>query len=321
MAQIVTSLNSGDSVDPSFRAVYFGCKADIWLFYCFSIFKKIFASPQQIGSGEFDDLVGTPVKNGLEHVERKTLRHLRSYFRGHRQLHAVDDRIDEHRTGMSQGLGELLLHLRRILDAHALDADGLSHGREVRIDKLGSGVEKAGRLLFELDEAERTIVEHDYLHRELELRQAKKIAHQHGESTVAGQRDHLALRESGLSANGLRHRIRHRAVPERADQTTPAVHGEITRRPHGRQADVAGEDGVVACELARPPRNQLGRQRPPGSPPREIVEPLARLGVVFQRGIEMAPIALGDETRQQPAQGGANLADQTKLDWSPATDR
>jgi len=59
---------------------------------------------------------------------------------------------------MSQGLGELLLHLRRILDAHALDADGLSHGREVRIDKLGSGVEKAGRFLFELDEAERTIV-------------------------------------------------------------------------------------------------------------------------------------------------------------------
>src|SRR5882757_8396877 len=133
----------------------------------------------------------------------------KGYFRRHCQLHAVDDRIDEHRTGMSQGLGELLLHLRRILDAHALDADGLSHGREVRIDKLGSGVEKAGRLLFELDEAERTIVEHDHFHRELELRQAQEISHQHGESTVAGQRDHLALRESGLSANGLRHRIRH----------------------------------------------------------------------------------------------------------------
>src|SRR5712672_4843547 len=103
---------------------------------------KLCASPPQIESGELDDLVGTPVKDGLEHVKRKTLRHLRSYLRRHRQLHAVDDRIDQHRTGMSQGLGELLLHLRRILDAHALDADGLSHGREVRIDKLGSGVEK-----------------------------------------------------------------------------------------------------------------------------------------------------------------------------------
>src|SRR5258707_10739953 len=183
------------------------------------LFQKRSASPQQIGSGELDDLVGTPVENGLQHVKCKTLRHLRSYFRRHRQLHAVDDRIDEHRTGMSQGLGELRLHLCRILDAHALDADGLSHGREVRIDKLGSGVEKAGRLLFELDEAERTIVEHDYLHGELELRQAQKIAHQHGESTVAGQRDHLALRESGLRADCLRHRIRHGAVPERSHQT------------------------------------------------------------------------------------------------------
>src|ERR1700737_4767296 len=107
------------------------------------MFQELSAAPQEIGSGELDDLVGTPVKNGLEHVERKTLRHLRSYFRGHRQLHAVDDRIDEHRTGMSQGLGELLLHLRRILDAHALDADGLSYSGGVRSDKLGSGVRTA----------------------------------------------------------------------------------------------------------------------------------------------------------------------------------
>jgi len=35
----------------------------------------------------------------------------------------------------------------------------------------------------------------------------------------------------------------------------------------------------------------------------------------------MAPVALGDKTRQQPMQGGANLADQTKLDRSPTTDR
>src|SRR5258707_11735279 len=115
--------------------------------------QKLSASPQQIRSGELDDLVGTTIEDGLQHVKCKTLRHLRGYFRRHRQLHAVDDRIDQHRTGMSQGLGELLLYLGRVLNAHTLYADGLSHGREVRIDKLGSGVEKAGRLLFELDEA------------------------------------------------------------------------------------------------------------------------------------------------------------------------
>src|SRR6267154_1384504 len=206
------------------RKVRFCRKADTWLVSCFSMFQRISASPPQIRSGELDDLVGTTIENGLQHVKREALRHLHSYFRRHRQLQAVDDRIDEHRTGMSQGFGELRLHLRRILDAHALDADGLGHGREVRIDELGSGVKEAGRLLLELDEAESTIVEYDHLHGELELRQAQKIAHQHGESTVAGQRDHLALRESGLSPDGLCHRIRHRAVPERTDQATPAIH-------------------------------------------------------------------------------------------------
>src|SRR5258706_296458 len=195
------------------RKVRFWRKADTWLVSCFSMFQRISASPPQIRSGELDDLVGTSIENGLQHVKREALRHLRGYFRRHCQLHAVDDCIDEHRTGMSQGLGELLLHLRRILDAYALDADGLSHGREVRIDKLGSGVEKAGRLLFELDEADRRIA-----------------------------------------------RSRDRRAP---------------------------------CAL----------------------------GVVFQRGVEMASIALGDETRQQPAQGGAHLADQTKLDRSPTTNR
>src|SRR5258705_6152601 len=106
-----------------------------------ALFQKLSASPQQIRSGELDDLVGTPIENGLQHVKREALRHLRSYFRRHRQLHAVDDRIDEHRTGMSQGLGELLLHLRRILDAHTLDADGLRHIRAAPAYKIACRVD------------------------------------------------------------------------------------------------------------------------------------------------------------------------------------
>src|ERR1700694_5724893 len=110
------------------------------------MFQRLSASPPQIRTGELDDLVGTTIENGLQHVKRKTLRHLRGYFRRHRQLHAVDDRIDEHRPWRSERLSELPLPLLRILDAHALDADALSHDREVRIDNLGSGVEKAARL-------------------------------------------------------------------------------------------------------------------------------------------------------------------------------
>src|SRR5258705_7814961 len=89
--------------------------------------------------------------------------------------------------------GELLLHLRRILDAHALGVDGLSHGREARIDKLGSGVEKASRLLFELD-SERTLNTITFTG-SLSCDRLRRSPVSMVESTVTGQRDHLALRE------------------------------------------------------------------------------------------------------------------------------
>jgi len=57
------------------------------------------------------------------------------------------------------------------------------------------------------------------------------------------------------------------------------------RHLSGLEANVAGEDGVVACEFARHASDVLRMQRTDGSPAREIIELLARLGVIFQRGI------------------------------------
>jgi hypothetical protein len=53
---------------------------------------------------------------------------------------------------------------------------------KIRVDELGARIEKSGRLLLEFDEAERTVIEHDHLHRELELGKAQKVAHQHREA-------------------------------------------------------------------------------------------------------------------------------------------
>jgi len=174
---------------------------------------------------------------------------------------------------MSQGLGELRLHLCRILDAHALDADGFSMAAKFGLTSSVPVSRKPVDFCSSSIKPERTIVEHDYLHGELELRQAQKIAHQHGESTVAGQRDHLALRESGLSPNGLRHRIRHGAVPERADQTTPAIHREISRahtvgRPTS-QVKMASSlasslaTRAISCGCSGPPDRPLARSSSP----------------------------------------------------------
>ncbi len=57
------------------------------------------------------------------------------------------------------------------------------------------------------------------------------------------------------------------------------------RHLSGLEANAAGEDGVVACEFARHASDVLRMQRTDGSPAREIIELLARLGVIFQRGI------------------------------------
>src|SRR3979490_2491914 len=63
-------------------------------------------------------------------------------------------------------------------------AAGLSHRGKVRILEPRTEVEKASGFLFDLDEAERAVVEHHDLYRKAELRKAEKIAHQHGETAI-----------------------------------------------------------------------------------------------------------------------------------------
>src|SRR3981189_2084054 len=111
---------------------------------------------------------------------------------------------------------------------------GSAHAAKVRVLELGAEVEKARGLLFDLDEAERAVVEHHDLYRQAELRKTEKIAHQHGETAITRQRDHLPARKRRLRANRMRHRIGHRAMPERSDQPSLAVHRQIARGPHRR---------------------------------------------------------------------------------------
>jgi hypothetical protein len=115
---------------------------------------------------------------------------------------------------------------------------------------IGSGRQEAARFLLDPNEAERAVVEDDDLGRQAELRQAEEVSHQHGEAAIARQRDDLAAGKGRLRADGLRHRVCHRAVPERTDQAPLAVQREVARRPDGRQPDIAGEDGVVVGEIA-----------------------------------------------------------------------
>src|SRR5208283_5990170 len=126
-------------------------------------------SAPKICLGEVDDLVGAAAHDGLDHVERESLRYVNGDRGRHGKLGAVYDRIDENRSVVRKSSGDPVRHLGRIFEADAANADRLGHRGKVRIDELGAEVEEAGGFLLELDEAERTVVEDDDLHRELQL--------------------------------------------------------------------------------------------------------------------------------------------------------
>ena len=119
-----------------------------------------------------------------------------------------------------------------------------------------------------------------------------QVAHQHGEAAVARERDHLAAGLRSLGADGLRQRVGHRAVRQRADEAPPPVHRQIARGPDRRRADVEGEDRIVR----RPPRS-TSRARycgwigfRPGVPGASSSSPCARLRVARKAVVEMPPV-------------------------------
>ena len=52
----------------------------------------------------------------------------------------------------------------------------------------------------------------------LSWRKRQQLAQQHGQTAIAGEADHLAVREGSLGTDGLRQRVGHRAMRERAQQ-------------------------------------------------------------------------------------------------------
>src|SRR5712675_931076 len=134
-------------------------------------------------------------------------------------------------------------------------------------------------------------------------------------SPITRHRDHLSARKRRLRANRVRHRIGHRAMPERSDQPPLAVHRQIARGPHRRQTDVAGEDGVLRSLIAERFGDLLRVDRfATGLVDREPVEILARLAVMFRRPVEMGAVARLRDERQHTFKRRANVADHAEID-------
>ena len=215
---------------------------------------------------------------------------------------------------MGQRGSDSRFHITRIFEPNSADSGGLSHGREVRILECGAEVEESSRPLFELNEAECSVVENHDFDRQPELREGKEITHQHGESTIAGKRDNLTFWKRSLGADSLRHRVRHRAMPKRSDESPLAVHGKVARSPNRGQADIAREDCIFGCQIAQCLCNLLRVDyRFPGFLGGQIVEIFSRVLIVPERLIQVFAIFLLMEQREQSIDCRAHIADEPKI--------
>src|ERR1700747_255037 len=113
----------------------------------------------------------------------------------------------------------------------------------------------------------------------------------------------------------MRHRIGHRAMPERSDQPPLAVHRQIPSGPYRGQTDVAGEDGVLRSVSAGGLGNLLRVDRfAAGLTDREPIELLARLAVMLGRAVEMGAISRLLDQRQQVFNGCATVTSYAETD-------
>src|SRR5882724_9966540 len=119
----------------------------------------------------------------------------------------------------------------------------------------------------------------------------------------------------------MRHRIGHRAMPERPDQPPLAVHRQIARGPYRGQTDVAGEDGVLRSLVADRLGDLLRVDRfATGLADREPIEILARFAVMFRCTGEMSAVTLLADERQHSFNSRANVAHHAEIDRRAAAD-
>jgi hypothetical protein len=85
---------------------------------------------------------------------------------------------------MRRRVRKSVIDVGSIGDMNAANTDGLRKGVEFRIVKISFVREKTRGFLLKFDETERAVVKDNNLHKQLKLREADEIAHQHGEAAT-----------------------------------------------------------------------------------------------------------------------------------------
>ena len=124
---------------------------------------------------------------------------------------------------------------------------------EVRIGQIGAVGDDPGGFHFQFHERQRAVTEHNDLDRKLLLARGQRLAEQHRQPAISRERDDLPAGVGRLRADGVRQRVGHGPVAERADQpagarssaaASPVHPGAARHRDSTRQR--RAEDGRVA---------------------------------------------------------------------------
>ncbi|RML84546.1 hypothetical protein ALQ89_06473 [Pseudomonas amygdali pv. tabaci] len=166
---------------------------------------------------------------------------------------------------------------------------------------------------FHVDKAQRAVVEHHHLDRQVQLADAQQISQQHRQATIATQRHHLTLRVLGLGPQSLWQSVGHRAVVERAEQTALAVHVQVACGPQRWRADIDGKDCICVGlfidqtgEVLRVNRRTVWRRRG------QFVQLFTGLGVVLQGLVEETAIGMRLEPWLKRFKGFPHASNQTQ---------
>src|ERR1700758_554880 len=124
---------------------------------------------------------------------------------------------------------------------------------------------------------------------------------------------------TSLHTDGLRQCVGHRSMIEGTEQSTFAVHREVTRCPDGGRAYVARENCVLGCELVEHTGNILRMDWLfVGITSCQVIQAFACLPVVFQRIFEVLLVLILIQLRKQGAKSCLRVPNETKVQFGPA---
>jgi hypothetical protein len=104
----------------------------------------------------------------------------------------------------------------------------------------------AFRFLFDIGEAELSVVEHRYLDGQLMLNRGHQIAEQHPDPAIARERDDLAAGRGLLQAERGRHGRRHGSEQEAGEEAPFGGGGEIAVHSDGSRSVISRNEGIVS---------------------------------------------------------------------------